>query len=80
MEVLTIDGVVEVPQVLPLIYTTKGNVPEASLTYAGDWKIGKDFIMFTQTWHDSTGELVKNNVHMYALQGIAESSAEQAKM
>jgi hypothetical protein len=61
----------EVPQVLPLIYTSKGNVPEMSLTYTKDWAINEDVIIFTETWHDTTGELVKNNVHMLARKGLS---------
>jgi hypothetical protein len=68
----------EVDQTIPLIYTIKGNVPENSLTYAKDWKIGDDLIVFTETWHDTTGTLVKNNVHMYARNGIS-MTGEQHK-
>ena len=68
----------DIPQTVPYIYTSRGNVPEASLTYTGEWKVGEDLIIFTQMWHDTTGELVKNNVHMYALKGIAESTAHAA--
>ncbi len=58
-------------QLVPYIYTANGNVPEASLTYDKNWKITDDFIVFTETWHDTTGTLVKNNVHMCARKGLS---------
>ena len=70
----------DIPQVLPLIYTSNGNVPEASLQYSKEWKIGTDLIVFTEMWHDSTGTLVKNNVHLYALKGLPPVGGEQAAM
>ncbi len=61
----------EIPQVLPLIYTANGNVPEASLTYSKNWQVNDELITFTEMWHDSTGTLVKNNVHMLARKGLS---------
>jgi len=69
-----------IPQTVPYIYTKNGNVPEASLTYSKQWKIDDELIIFTEMWHDTTGELVKNNVHMYALKGIPESTAHAATL
>jgi len=69
-----------IPQTVPYIYTKNGNVPEASLKYTEEWKLGEDLIVFTQMWHNTTGKLVKNNVHMYALKGIAESTAHAATL
>jgi hypothetical protein len=68
----------EVEQVVPLIYTSKGNVPEMSLKYSKGWEITDELITFKEEWHDTTGELVKNNVHMYARNGI-QMLGEQGK-
>ncbi len=67
-------------QTVPYIYTKNGNVPEASLTYSKEWKIEEKLIIFTEMWHDTTGELVKNNVHMCALKGIDASKAFAAAL
>ena len=64
----------------PLIYTSMGNVPEKSLTYDKQWKVGEDIIIFTETWHDAEGNLVKNNVHMYAVKGLPPMGGAQAQM
>jgi hypothetical protein len=61
----------EVEQTIPLIYTSKGNVPEMSLKYSKEWQMDDDVIIFKETWHDATGELVKNNVHMLARKGLS---------
>ena len=69
----------EVEQVVPLIYTIKGNVPEMSLKYSKDWDLSDPkMIIFKETWHDATGTLVKNNVHVYAREGIS-MTGEQFK-
>jgi hypothetical protein len=61
----------EVEQVIPLIYTSEGNVPEMSLKYSKDWEINDDAIIFRETWHNAVGRLVKNNVHMLARKGLS---------
>ena len=64
----------------PLIYTSKGNVPVDSLTYKKDWKVDENFVTFREFWYDADGNLVKNNVHMFALQGLAVMGGAQATM
>jgi hypothetical protein len=63
----------------PLIYTSKGNVPEASLTYRHGWVDTETYISFEERWYDATGELVKNNAHIYRKTGI-NIGGEQAVM
>jgi hypothetical protein len=65
---------------VPLIYTSKGNVPVESLSYEKDWLIDDDLIVFTEVWRDDTGAIVKNNVHMYAKKGLPQLGAVQAAM
>ena len=60
----------------PLIYTSKGNVPVDSLTYKKDWKVDENFVTFREFWYDTDGNLVKNNVHMFALQGLVMGGAQ----
>ena len=64
----------------PLIYTSKGNVPVESLIYTKEWKVDDNFVTFREFWHDSEGTLVKNNVHMCALQGLPVMGGAQATM
>ncbi|TAL45095.1 MAG: hypothetical protein EPN91_03110, partial [Salinibacterium sp.] len=46
----------------PLIYTSKGNVPEASLRYEQGWVNDGDILWHHQQWFLGD-EMVKNNVH-----------------
>ena len=64
----------------PLIWTSKGNVPIAELEYTKEWQDNEDFIIFAEAWRDSTGTVVKNNVHMYSKKGLPPLGGEQAQM
>lgn len=64
----------------PLIYTSKGNVLQSSLTYEHQWVISEEAISLLEFWRDETGELVKNNVHMYSLKGLPPMGGVQAQM
>jgi hypothetical protein len=63
---------------LPLIATKNGNVLENTLTYRHQWIVNEDFIQFLEFWEDATGDIVKNNVHMYALKGGPAIGGQQA--
>ena len=63
-----------------LIYTSKGNVLESSLKYSHQWELSDKLVVFREFWHDETGELVKNNVHAYSLQGMDPIGGQQALM
>lgn len=54
---------------VPLIWTSKGNVPVDSLAYQARWEITDKFVKLIEVYHDSTGELVKENAHVCVLQG-----------
>ena len=60
-----------VDAVVPMIYTSEGNVPIDSVTYKYEWSRDTDNIYFKEAWFNADGKLVKNNVHMYALNGIS---------
>lgn len=65
----------------PLIFTALGNVPESSLDYTKEWDFGSDVVWFKEFWRDkATGEIVKNNVHGYALKGLPALGVVQAQM
>lgn len=49
----------------PLIYTSKGNLPESSLVYDKSWEISSQQIVFSD-WYTLNGEVVKKNVHIYS--------------
>jgi hypothetical protein len=60
----------------PLIYTSKGNLPVASLVYAPRWEEADEYIKFSETW-TLDGEVVKENAHIYKKRGMfAESIAQ----
>lgn len=55
---------------VPLIFTSKGNVPIASLTYETAWEINDAFIKFVERYRDATGEVVKEGAHVYDCRGL----------
>ncbi|HET8687728.1 MAG TPA: hypothetical protein VFM18_13840 [Methanosarcina sp.] len=55
----------------PLIYTIKGNLPQAELTYKTEWDVNDAYIKFTERHYDSTGELVRESCHVYDKKGLS---------
>lgn len=53
----------------PLIYTTKGNLPIASLEYSHAWDDRPDAIVFSETYK-LDGEVVKHAVHVLTKVGV----------
>ncbi len=53
-------------ELVPLIFTSKGNVPITSLKYEHRWEDTPDEVTFMERWLDETGEVVKNNCHKLA--------------
>jgi len=62
----------------PLIFTSKGNVPVASLRYEHKWEDNAKYTALLEFWFDGD-EIVKNNVHVMAKDGLV-IGGEQAKM
>lgn len=54
----------------PLIYTSKGNLPIASLEYSHAWDDRPDAIVFSETYK-LAGEVVKHAVHVLSKVGVA---------
>jgi hypothetical protein len=50
----------------PLLYTSKGNIPMASLRYETDWQFDDQGITFTERYYDGE-DVVKHNAHRYQL-------------
>lgn len=57
----------------PLIYTTRGNVPIADLTYATRWEVTGDYTKLIETYHLG-GELVRESAHVLAHTGLTAES------
>jgi hypothetical protein len=53
----------------PLIFTSKGNLPIASLTYETEWEVNDNFIKFVERYR-LDGEVVKEGAHVYDRRGV----------
>lgn len=60
----------------PLIYTTKGNVPIASLQYRHEWQEDDNGIYLIEEY-TLDGEIVKKNVHARLKKGIPSLLKQQ---
>jgi hypothetical protein len=58
------------PTDAPLIFTSKGNVPCASLSYHHEWTVTEDVIKFREFYRDAAGEIVKDCAHVYLPKGL----------
>jgi hypothetical protein len=50
---------------VPLIYTSKGNLPVDSLRYSTSWENTDDYVKLTETY-SLDGEVVKQSAHVMA--------------
>lgn len=53
----------------PMIYTSHGNLPVASLQYATRWEDSDDCIKFVEVYI-LDGEVVRESAHIYAKRGL----------
>lgn len=60
---------------VPLIYTSKGNLPIADLEYSHQWMENDDAVIFVEEYRYN-GELVKRNSHCKFKKGL-DSTLEQ---
>lgn len=65
------------PTDVPLIYTSKGNVPEAALKYITEWIVESTYILFSEKWFIGD-ELVKSNAHTYANNPFGQLGVDQS--
>jgi hypothetical protein len=61
----------------PLIWTSKGNLPIASLQYAHAWEDTPEYLKFSETY-TLDGEIVKQSAHVYVKQGMAAQPEQGA--
>jgi hypothetical protein len=57
---------------IPLIWTTKGNVPVAALRHEVEWRNSPDQIIFIERYY-SGDEVVKESAHVQLLTGVSMS-------
>lgn len=61
----------------PLIYTSRGNLPIASLQYETRWEAAEGYIKFVEVYR-LDGEVVRESAHVYSKLGLAcEPLAQQ---
>lgn len=53
----------------PLIWTTKGNIPAASLQHCVEWRVTPEQIIFIESYMLGD-ELVKQSSHVHVLTGV----------
>lgn len=58
----------------PLIYTSKGNLPIASLQYQTAWDVQPNYIKFMERY-SLDGEVVKESAHIYDTHGALAGAA-----
>lgn len=61
----------------PLIWTTKGNLPVASLRHDTEWRVSEERIIFVERYWLGE-EVVKESTHVNILKGAAAIGAAGA--
>jgi hypothetical protein len=60
---------------IPLIYTSRGNVPLDSVDIKVEWCVEPDYIKLVEKAFDkASGELIKESAHVYSKMGVAGSA------
>lgn len=59
---------------IPLIWTSKGNVPLDSLVQEVIWDVQKSYIKVVERYTDASGEIVKEGAHVYSCSGLTGES------
>lgn len=54
----------------PLVWTTQGNLPVASLEYATRWEVTEAYTKFVETY-TLNGEIVRESAHVFTKQGLS---------
>lgn len=55
----------------PLIYTSKGNLPIASLKLSTQWDFSKEYVKLIERYTDANGEVVRESAHVFHYAGLA---------
>lgn len=61
----------------PIVWTTKGNVPEKALTYFHSWEEDDTSVVFVEGYK-LEGEVVKRAVHVKIKQGLEFNGFQEA--
>lgn len=61
----------------PLIYTSRGNLPVASLDYMTRWEKTAEYTKFIETY-SLNGEVVRESAHVLSHEGVATDSFSQS--
>lgn len=62
---------------VPLVFTTKGNLPIRDLEHFTDWRVSPEQIIFTEGYR-LNGEVVKQSTHVYLPSGAGALAAAGA--
>lgn len=55
----------------PLIWTTRGNVPVSMLNCEREWDVQDTYVKFVERYRDASGEVVREDAHVYSKVGLA---------
>lgn len=61
-------------EIVPLVFTTKGNLPLADLEHFTEWRVTPEQILFTEGYK-LNGEVVKQSNHIYIPSGVSAPAA-----
>lgn len=61
---------------MPLVYTSKGNLPMASLNYEVRWEDTPDYTKLVEVYK-LEGEIVKESAHVLSKRGISTDALQQ---
>jgi hypothetical protein len=56
---------------IPLIYTSRGNLPLADLTVEAQWFLDPQYVKLVERYRAADGEVVRESAHVYSLLGVA---------
>jgi hypothetical protein len=62
---------------VPLIWTTKGNLPIASLQQFVQWELTDDYVKFREVHKTADGEIVRDATHIYKRKGVDLSAVAE---
>lgn len=62
----------------PLVYTIRGNLPAAELTYATRWEYAPgEYAKFVETYTAADGVVVRESSHVLALRSLTSEAVAQ---
>lgn len=62
----------------PLVYTTRGNLPQSELVFTTAWVDQPDFTRLTETYTAADGEIVRQDVHVFSRKAFDPVGLSQA--